>query len=256
MELQDLYPILAIAIFPLIIFVVLLVYVWYKDKYEKEPKSFVISMFIWGVIAALIAIPLENALGVDASNAFMMLIFVPILEEVLKSIGIIILSRNPEFEGIMDGVVYGVAVGAGFALMSDILYGVSILSVGVLSVAFTLLLRAMIEPISHPFFSAWFGAEVGKTKIMVPTKRGYRELTVRGRGTTIFIGLVTVITLHAIWNYIAVSSLVNLANTSIYALMIIVLYILLFASKIKEGVTFDMLIYEKAKKSSSQEAPA
>lgn len=253
MNINDVYPILAIAIGPFIIFLLLIIYVWYKDYYEREPKSLVILMFIWGTIAAVMAKIIESSLNVSQADVIMMLIFVPIIEEFLKTIGLLYLGKSPEFEGIMDGVVYGVAVGAGFALTMDVLYGASILGQGIATVATYLILRAIVEPVSHPFFSAWMGAEIGKANLKKPSEGGSREIPIRGRNVIIFTGFITTILLHSIWNYISVTSVNNLFNASIYALMLIILYMLLFETKIRDGLALDALIYERPVKKKQQD---
>jgi len=245
---EQYYPIIAIAIGPLIIFVLFLMYVWYKDKYEKEPKSYVLLMFIWGAVSAVIALFVESALGITGENFLAMVIFVPIWEEALKGVGLIWFSKNPEYEGIMDGLVYGTAVGAGFALASDVFYGISLLSVGLASAITAVIARAVVEPVSHPFFSGYFGAEIGKINIKIPTKGGeHLELKIKGREFSLFISFLTVVLMHSIWNYIAVTSLMDVAKASVYAILIILLFICLLLVKIKDGIVFDALVYEKRK---------
>jgi len=243
---EQYYPIVAIAIGPLIIFVLFLMYIWYRDKYEKEPKAYVLLMFIWGAVSAVIALSVESTLGITGNNFLAMVVFVPIWEEALKGIGLLWFSKNPEYEGIMDGLVYGTAVGAGFALASDVFYGLSLLSTGLASAVAAVIARAIVEPVSHPFFSGYLGAEIGKINVKIPTKSGgHLELKIKGKEASLFLSFLTVVLMHSIWNYIAVTSLTDVFKASVYAILIILLFLCLLMVKIKDGIVFDTLVYEQ-----------
>ena len=103
------------------------------DRNEKEPWRLVLVAAAWGAIVAtsmviwgesLWSAIAERALvpgpGLDASTAFS----AGLLEELAKGIAVLLLflvMRN-EFDDIVDGIVYGAAVGLGFNFMESIAY--------------------------------------------------------------------------------------------------------------------------------------
>jgi len=105
------------------------------DRFEKEPARYLLAAFLWGaapaVLLALIfqlilSIPVSLILGEESlgSALFGASIAAPVTEEVLKgvAVAIIYLARRREFDGWVDGVVYGAAAGFGFAFVENVLY--------------------------------------------------------------------------------------------------------------------------------------
>lgn len=117
--------------------VVFLLLIRFVDPYEREPVSLLAVMALWGAIGAtsLSALGntfLRNFLPGDVAIVFGRAIYAPVVEELAKGIALIIFvvisvrARGrfgmPRFEGVTDGIVYGAAVGLGFAFTEDILY--------------------------------------------------------------------------------------------------------------------------------------
>src|SRR5712691_12375027 len=103
------------------------------DRNEKEPWRLVLVAAAWGAVVAtslviwaeslwqLIAIrTLVPGPGLDVSTAFS----AGILEELAKGSAVVLLflvMRN-EFDDVVDGIVYGAAVGLGFNFMESVAY--------------------------------------------------------------------------------------------------------------------------------------
>ena len=103
------------------------------DRNEKEPWRIVLVAFAWGAIVATSMVIwgeslwsaiaeriLVPGLGLDTSIAFS----AGLLEELAKGIAVLLLflvMRN-EFDDVVDGIVYGAAVGLGFNFMESIAY--------------------------------------------------------------------------------------------------------------------------------------
>src|ERR1700704_4165800 len=103
------------------------------DRNEKEPWRLVMVAAAWGAIVATSLVVWGESLweasaqrslvpgpGMDASLAFM----AGTLEEVAKGIAVVMLylvMRN-DFDDVVDGIVYGAAVGLGFNFMETITY--------------------------------------------------------------------------------------------------------------------------------------
>lgn len=103
------------------------------DLFEREPKILVAAALVWGgVIATSLAAEANSAwlevLGKVASPGFTSewgkAIVGPGVEETLKLSGVVILYliASDEFDGPMDGFVYGAMVGLGFTVVEDVSY--------------------------------------------------------------------------------------------------------------------------------------
>lgn len=137
------YIILLIALLPVVI---LVYYIYHKDKKSPEPTGQLVKAFLWGILSVplslCISIPLEligvyptevtSILG-SVSTAFF---GAAIPEEIAKFIMLwLLLRKNPYFDEKMDGIVYAVCVSLGFAALENIMYlftnADSYLSVGI-----------------------------------------------------------------------------------------------------------------------------
>jgi len=121
--------------------VVYLLFVRTIDLYEREELKYVIPVFLWGftvaagtslVFNSLFLVTLSSAVSVQVADFFTANFVAPVVEECAKGAALLIafvvasivsLRRGGlEFSGVMDGIVYGSAVGFGFSIAEDILY--------------------------------------------------------------------------------------------------------------------------------------
>jgi RsiW-degrading membrane proteinase PrsW (M82 family) len=168
---------------------------WWLDKYEKEPWGLFLAAFFYGCVPAVIfSIIVELAVG--GSERFAMSIVAPLVEECAKGLAVLLifLLWRREFDGILDGILYGAVVGLGFAMVENFFYFLQAAEAGnVLSV---ILLRSFAFGLNHAFFTAFTGAALGLA-------RGSRW---KGAWMVYFpLGLAIATTFHAIHNS-AVSS--------------------------------------------------
>ena len=94
----------------------------------------------------------------------------PVTEEVTKGAFLVLLLwwRRHELDGVLDGIVYAGMVGVGFAYTENILYlaaaydGTDGLGPGgTTALTSTFVVRCLISPFAHPFFTAFIGIGVG-----------------------------------------------------------------------------------------------
>jgi RsiW-degrading membrane proteinase PrsW (M82 family) len=151
----------AAALIPTLLYTLML---WWLDRYEKEPLHLLLVTFVWGAFPALvIAIVAELAVG-DVAQYLLgpgveATIVAPVVEELLKAfvlIAMFIFVRR-EFNGVLDGIIYGALVGFGFAMSENILYFIAYSDqlVGVW------LLRSIIFGFNHAFFTSIVGIALG-----------------------------------------------------------------------------------------------
>lgn len=111
--------------------IVLLAFIYNKDKAEKEPIGLVVRLFVLGAVAGPIAAFLENvAFGIfeamipPGTLLLILQYFVGVaaVEEAVKYAVLNTVRKNPEFNYIFDAVVYAVAAALGFAALENVLY--------------------------------------------------------------------------------------------------------------------------------------
>ena len=140
------------------------------DHLEPEPKHFVIGVFVLGgVLAAAIGQPLirdffrvQDWLYDSAVAGILGSIFiVGFIQEFMKYAGIrYTVYHSPEFDERVDGIIYGAAIGLGYATVLNITYildhnGVD-LGVGAIQVA--------VVALAHASFSGVVGYFLGRAR--------------------------------------------------------------------------------------------
>jgi len=173
------------------------------DRYEPEPRSLLVAGLLWGAFVATAAALVFQALGMvgGASEADSLAILAPVTEEVTKGTFLILLLwwRRHELDGVLDGIVYAGMVGIGFAFTENILYlaasydgGTDVGPGGSVALTTTFVVRCLISPFAHPFFTAFIGIGVG---LAISSRRTWLRLLAP------VAGLAVAIVLHAAWNY-------------------------------------------------------
>jgi protease PrsW len=214
----DIY--IALALLQSAIFLLL---IRFLDLYEREPLSVLAVMAAWGAVgagllssagneavAALLPPKLEAALGSAISG--------PLVEECAKGLALVVafvLSHWAfkrfgflEFEGATDGIVYGAAVGLGFAFTEDLLYLINYTSaVGPETALKEYLGRVNffgVGQLYHPVYTGAFGVGLG----LATWSRSWK-----GRIGFPILGLAAAMLMHALHN-----GLVNLVLVVRYGL--------------------------------------
>lgn len=117
---------LIISIAPSIAF---LIWIYLKDKYEKEPIKLLIKLFLVGAIISIPAILIEEVLfKVNINNTYLKIVYTSFIvaalsEEGLKFLALLICAmKNKHYTEKLDGVVYSIFVSLGFATIENIIY--------------------------------------------------------------------------------------------------------------------------------------
>ncbi|PWK17420.1 PrsW family intramembrane metalloprotease [Xanthomarina spongicola] len=156
---------LLLAIAP--VFVIIL-YIYLKDEYEKEPRRLLLYNFLLGAIVSVlittilylgadILFPLKDEFSIT-QQFFKAFLVVALIEEFSKYIIVRYFAQtNKEFNEPFDGIMYAVMVSMGFAATENILYVIE----GGYQVA---LMRAFTAVPAHATFGVLMGYFMGKAK--------------------------------------------------------------------------------------------
>ena len=141
-------------------------YVYFRDKYEREPLSLLLKTFFAGffivIPAALIESILFQILPADNSNVINAMIrnfiFIGLTEEICKYYCLYSVAYSrPDFNEPFDGITYAVMVSMGFATAENIMYVLD----GGFQVA---VMRVFTAVPAHATFAVLMGYFVGLSK--------------------------------------------------------------------------------------------
>lgn len=192
------------ALIPTIFYVMV---AWWLDRYEKEPVWLLTVTFLWGAIPAIIvsliaelalAIPIETLATGQGADVIGAAVVAPVVEEIAKAIPLLFIFRlyRKEFDGLMDGLLYGSLVGFGFSMTENIFYFIGAYTDpdggGWEAWGVLVFLRAFVFGLNHALFTSAFGVGLGYARY---ARQGWvRKLAP-------LVGLAGAIALHAIHNF-------------------------------------------------------
>jgi len=148
------------------------IYIYLKDKHEREPLGLLMMSFFYGGLSAIVTLIISLSVNflietkdaevqADFVNQFVEALFkVALIEEFSKFIFVrFILFYNRNFNEPFDGIVYAVMVSMGFATLENILYVFNSDS-GLM----TGILRMFTAVPAHATFGILMGYFLGKAK--------------------------------------------------------------------------------------------
>ncbi len=192
--------IIAALTIPVIPVVGIFLLVNFMDRYEHEPWYLRLAAFLWG---AIIAIPpalfiegnidriLQNVINPNTANEVLRIALqglnAGITEETIKGLGLLLLFfvLRDEFDDVVDGIIYGALIGAGFAMVENFRY-FALDSKNFL--VFLVVGRIILGWLGHSTFIACFGAGLGYVRY---THVRWKQIVIPLLGFLIAIGLHT-----------------------------------------------------------------
>ncbi len=160
-----------LAYFPVLLYSL---FIWWLDRYEKEPRRLVLIAFFWGMLPAIVLAllaevalepPLEEGLLRDLISGSLV---APLAEETAKGLFLLLLFgfQRREIDSLYDGFLYGSLVGFGFEATENFFYliaageegGAEIFPV----VAF---LRIGLFGLSHAVFAGFTGLGIAAARL-------------------------------------------------------------------------------------------
>ncbi len=217
------------AILPVPLYILLALWI---DRFEKEPLSMLGLAFLWGASGAVLFSLVLNSLSAAALTALggpvaadlgTAVLSAPVVEESAKGLALFLLFswRRHEFDNVIDGILYATMVGLGFAMTENVSYYGEALRRGPEASMTAFVVRGMLTPFAHPFFTAMTGIGLG---IARETTRAPLKLAAPAAG------MAAAILLHALWNLATAFGMVFFGAyllvmaPSFLALMALILY--------------------------------
>ena len=146
-------------------------FLYWLDRYEKEPKILLGATFAWGfIVAAGGAFIINTVLGLgvyfvtgseSATDLTTASIIAPLVEESLKGLAVLIVFFlfHKEFDSILDGMIYAGIAALGFAATENAFYifDKGFNQGGWESFWFLVFVRVILVGWQHPFYTAFTG---------------------------------------------------------------------------------------------------
>lgn len=139
---------------------------WYADFKEREPLRILVTFFLWGCLAALMAIGINSIAGAVfelAGLGFLgSILIAPPLEELYKGTGLTLLSEYHEYNSVENGLMFGFVIGMGFSFIENWLYLIDnpfSADIGGWLVLF--MVRAVLFSANHGVYTAIVGGVIG-----------------------------------------------------------------------------------------------
>ena len=195
--------------------------IYQKDRIEPESPRLITRLFLFGALTTIAASVLELAgtmildtLGFNPNSTLYLLIdnFIVIAcaEEGVKRFALKRLTwKNPEFNFLFDGVVYGAAVSLGFAAAENIMY---VAGFGGLGTAF---IRAFTAIPLHCITGIYMGHFYGMAKY-AESRRNPAAMKVYMKQS-----LLIPVLLHGLYDFLA-SLESDFATLAFYAVVIVI----------------------------------
>jgi protease PrsW len=182
---------------------VFMVWVRNHEKTQREPLGAVLGMFVYGgtlgvIIALALILALDYSLGAEPGGLTLLslVVIAPLIEELAKGLGLgLVRKRVLEIE---DGIVYGAAIGLGFAATENLLYGLKALAdasdtaggVALQTAAITIGFRVFSSVLLHAGSTALLGY-------------GYALMHLRNQGLVVVLPYYLFAVLqHALYNFL------------------------------------------------------
>lgn len=216
-----------------------LIIIWWLDRNEREPFWILLLNFFWGATGAIflgiigslifqipVSVIIQTVSDGDVSKMIDLsgaVITAPIVEEFTKGIFLILMSLQKEFDGLVDGVVYGGGIGLGFGMTENFMY---FLSYGRTPADWItiVIIRTVFSAVMHCMSQATFGAFIGFAKFKPRILK--------------FIlwpaGFLCAVFLHFSWNLT-----VSFENTSLLGMFFLILYFVALFSVFQISLFFE-----------------
>lgn len=192
----------------------ILLYVYARDAYDREPLKQLLISFALGIFVAIPTVLVGNWLAntMDLSTSsegwglFVYAFFVvALVEEGMKFLALRGYAyRSPEFDEPYDGIMYSVTISMGFAAIENVMYAME----GGFNVAW---LRMFSAVPAHAVFGVAMGYFVGKSRFAPPQKR-IQHLAQ---------GLGIAIVLHGIYDYFLFQPFTSIPELALVSFLLV-----------------------------------
>jgi protease PrsW len=183
-----------------------LAFIWWLDRYEREPAYLVFLTFLWGALlgtclGCMLSLPASafamGLFGADLGAFLSTVVVAPLTEEFTKGLVFVLLLLTRHIDNETDGLIYGAATGLGFATLENLLYFVSAIEGGTDVFLGIVTIRTLFTALVHCISSALLGMFIGYAR----HRSGSNRWTLYPS-----VGFGLAVLNHGLWNLLATLS--------------------------------------------------
>lgn len=200
-------------------------------------RYLLLSAFVWGATMAPffslwsqegLQTVVDTQAGSEVGRWFRPLVITPVTEEAFKGLFLLwlLVYRRSDTRGLMNGIVLGGLVGAGFAFTEQILYfgNVTVTYMSsrategsaVTTFVTSLVLRGIMVPFMHPFFVAFIGLGISCATAIEGRF---------GQAVSVIVGFLFAVFLHGLWDWAGLAASDRFLILKIYTFVILPLFL-------------------------------
>ena len=174
-----------------------LIWLWFwmkEDEENPEPTGLLITVFIAGMLAVIIALPIQKFIQTYAGSWYeLKLVLWATVEEALKYLAVLLLLyKNANADEPIDWPIYLITAALGFAAMENTLFLIKPLSISQTTVSLlTSQLRFLGSTLLHTVSSGLIGIAIGLSFFM---REGWKKFFLVG-------GFLVAVALHVAFNF-------------------------------------------------------
>ncbi len=181
-------------------------FIYFIDRYEREPLWLLVTMFLWGAVPAIFlalilngvfGLPFYLTLGDEWGDMATAVLVAPLVEETVKGFALLILFWlwRHELDTPLDGLIYGAMVGLGFAMVENVFYFVEQYQTGGREAwQFNIFMRAFVFGLNHSLYSAMAGLGLAVARL---SSKGWIQVVAP------IVGWSTAVMIHFLHNLFA-----------------------------------------------------
>lgn len=200
------FDVLIIYLYSYLPAIMLGLFFWWMDRFEREPLPLVGFGFLWGAFGAgllsyfwntffHIALDIYQKDSAVVNEMLVGVMVAPFVEELTKGFVLLMLLRLNKIDNVTDGILMGVVIGLGFAASENVHYALEVTypSSGELAMWHNLWFREIHTTLLHASATAVWGALIGYSRFLRGLQRYFTWLN----------GFILAMVTHGVWNFLA-----------------------------------------------------
>lgn len=206
-----------------------LLWLWFwlrEDEGHPEPKGLLTIVFIMGMIAVIVVLPIQKFIQDNVSSHNGQLILWASVEEILKYLAVLaILCKTSNADEPIDWPIYLITAALGFAALENMLFLLKIFpsSIGTTLSLSTGNLRFLGANLLHAISSGIIGISIGISFYMQKWEKN----------CFLFIGFLMAIALHSTFNFFIIRNNGNDFLKVLAFLWVVTIIIMLLFEKVR-----------------------